>query len=59
MTKYHVTLTKEIWYTARIEADSEDEAEQKAWDLLQEKGIRLFKRDGEEWVETAYVEEQL
>lgn len=58
MPKYEVTLTKEVWYAIRVTAEDENAAIEAAWEKLNTYGIRRFKRTGEEWQDTAYVEEE-
>jgi hypothetical protein len=55
MTSYEVTLTKEIKHTTFIEADSANDAEQKAWTLLKFYGSDPFKTNDPVWI--AQVEE--
>jgi hypothetical protein len=55
MTSYEVTLTKEIKHTTFIEADSANDAEQKAWTLLKFYGSDPFKANNPVWI--AQVEE--
>jgi hypothetical protein len=57
MKSYQVTLTEEIWHTVFIEAESKREAEEKAWELLNDFGKNAFKQSGSEFADNAWVEE--
>lgn len=55
--KYKVTITEEVWQSIEIEADSEEQAEELAWDIYCKSGFAEFDIDGSETIDEAHVEE--
>lgn len=58
MAKYNVTLTQAVYYNITVEADSQSQAEEMAWEELHAYGTDSFDQNGEEWLEDAYTEEE-